>query len=288
MEAEAAVTRRFVALCVLVALGLLAIGVRALAVSDANSLMSAPALVPALVFGLWLSLGVLVYAVRRQRVAVVALAFCLGLTVNVVFIANAAPANAAADNTTDFYMTGASTFGCSGVKNMPQTPPPDSSGGVVYPGGAGVSNTFCSDTFSSAQSLSAGTTVANMYFANSSGTKDCVVQGELFWFHASNSTTTSLGSGTTTIPHNNAAAIDFTWSWATSAVAAFANGDRLEYTLTYTSSGTNCSNTAYDAYYVGFASRITVAMIVPEHVAGLLPLALALPPAARWWKRRRP
>src|SRR2546426_12535429 len=279
-------TRRFVVLSVLVALGLFAIGVRALVVS--NPAVPPIALAGAFILGLWIPLGVLLYAVRRQRVAVVALAFCLGLTVNVAFLANAVPANAAADNTTDFYMTGASTFGCSGVKNMPQAPPPDSSGGVVYSGGAGVSNTFCSDTFSSAQSLSAGTTVANMYFANSSGTKDCVVQGELFWFHASNSTTTSLGSGTTTIPHNNAAAIDFTWSWATSAVGAFANGDRLEYTLTYTSAGTNCSNTAYDAYYVGFASRITVAMIVPEHVAGLLPLALALPSAARWWKRRRP
>jgi hypothetical protein len=287
VEAEAAVTRGFIALCLFVGLALLGIGARALTVLDAGSLTTA-ALVSAFIFGLWVPLALMLYAVRRRRVAVLALAFCVGLSVNVVFLAHAVPANAAADNTTDFYMTGANTYGCSGVKNMPQTAPPDNSGGVVYAGGSGVSNTFCSDTFSSSQSLSAGTTVANMYFANSSGTKDCNVLGELFWFHNSNSTTTSLGSGATTIPHNNAAAIDFSWSWPTSAVAAFADGDRLEYTLTYTSSGTNCNNTAYDAYYVGFASRITVATIVPEGVVGLLPLAASLPFAARWWKRRRP
>ena len=60
---------RFVALSVLVALCLLAIGARALIVADANPLVPPGALVPVFVFGLWLPLAVLLYAVRRQRVA---------------------------------------------------------------------------------------------------------------------------------------------------------------------------------------------------------------------------
>jgi len=35
-------------------------------------------------------------------------------------------------------------------------------------------------------------------------------------------------------------------------------------------------------------SKLTVATVVPEGVAGLLLLAPALPFGARWWKRRRP
>ena len=35
-------------------------------------------------------------------------------------------------------------------------------------------------------------------------------------------------------------------------------------------------------------SKLTVATIVPEGVAGLLLLAPVLPFGARWWKRRRP
>jgi len=34
-------------------------------------------------------------------------------------------------------------------------------------------------------------------------------------------------------------------------------------------------------------SKLTVATIVPEGIAGLLLLAPALPFGARWWKRRR-
>jgi len=282
--------RALVVFAAVITTSLITVGLQAIRAADSAGHADLSVYLGAFVVGMWLPIAMVLYALVRHRIAVVLLAFCVGVSVNVIFVAHAVPANAATTNTSDFYMSGlnGNTFGCTGVKDMYQTGPADSANGSVYSGGAGVSQTFCSDIFSSAQSLSAGTTVANMYFANSSGTKDCNVMGELFWFHASNSTTTSLGSGTTTIPHNNAAAIDFTWSWATSAVAAFADGDRLEYTLTFTSAWSNCSSTAYDAYYVGFASRITVATIVPETVAGLLLLAPALPLATYWWKRRRP
>jgi hypothetical protein len=105
VEAEAPVTRRFIALGVVVALALLAIGACALIVADASSFVTPATLVLSFVFGLWLPLAVLLYAIRRQRVAVVALAFCLGLSVNVVFLGNAVPANAAASNSSTFYWT---------------------------------------------------------------------------------------------------------------------------------------------------------------------------------------
>jgi hypothetical protein len=94
-----------------------------LSVADASLLVPPAALVPAFVFGLWIPLAVLMYAIRRRRVAVVALAFCLGLSVNVVFLAHAVPANAAVDTSNStFYWTLGSGFGCTpGIHNAPQT-----------------------------------------------------------------------------------------------------------------------------------------------------------------------
>src|SRR5439155_10814248 len=121
---------------------------------------------------------VLLYAIRRRRFAVVALAFSLGLTVNVVFLANAVPANAAADNSSDFYLGGVQqTFACGGtIRDMSQTAP-TGGGGFTRPGGAGTAYTWCSDAFASSQSLNAGTTTANLYFSNTSASKDCAIQG---------------------------------------------------------------------------------------------------------------
>jgi len=278
----------FVALGALAALGLIALGLRAMAVADASQQISLAALVSAFVFGMWLPLAILLYAVRRQRVAVIVLAFCLGLSVNVVFLAHAIPANAAADNTSDFFITSGSSFGCGGiVRDLPQTNSGSTRAG--WPGGAGVTYTFCTDTFDSAQSLSAGTTVANLTLSNSNATKDCAVSGELLWWHAATSTTTSLGTpGTTTVPANTNTYTTFTWSWATSGVSAFVNGDSLRFVFSFTSAGSNCNNANLWGTILAQPSKITVATIVPENVAGLLLLAPALPLAARWWKRRRP
>jgi len=290
VEAEAAVMHRrgFAIASALAALGLLAVGGRAMVVVDGSDQISAAALVPAFVFGVWVPLAVLLYAIRRQRVAAVLLAFCLGLSVNVVFLAHAIPANAAADNTSDFFITSGSSFGCGGVvRDMPQTNSGSTRAG--FPGGAGVSYTFCSDTFDSGQSLAAGTTVADITLSNSSASKDCAISGEVLWWHAATSSTTSLGTpGTTTVPANTNTYTTFTWSWATSGVSAFVNGDSLRFVFTFTSGGSNCSNANLWGTILAQPSKITVATIVPEDVVGLLLLAPALPLAARWWKRRRP
>jgi hypothetical protein len=256
-----------------------------MAVAEAN--LTDPAiLVPAFVFGLWIPLAVLLYAIRRQRVAVVALAFCLGLTVNVGFLANAVPANAAADNSTTFYLTLGSGFGCTpGIHNAPQTNVND---GATGPGSAGRTYTDCSDTFSSGQSVQAGTTIANLNFWNTSASKDCTINAELQHYHAASSTVTSLGtSGTITVPANTNTLTAFNWSWSTSA-ATFADGDRLYFLMTFTGSGSNCNNTTLSYTTLANPTYFTLATIVPEYIAGLFPLALALPFAARWWKRRRP
>jgi hypothetical protein len=285
VEAKAPVTRRFVVVCGVVGLALLAIGGRALMVADSSPLVPGAGLAPALVFGLWLPLALLLYAIRGQRVAVVVLAFCLGLSVNVAFLANAVPANAAADNSGTFYWTLGSGFGCtSGTHDAKQTNVND---GATGPGSAGRTYTDCSDTFASSQSLQAGTTVANLNFWNTSASKDCTINAELQHYHAASSTVTSLGtSGTITVPANTNTLTAFNWSWSTSA-ATFADSDRLYFLMTFTGSGSNCNNTTLSYTTLANPTYFTLATIVPEYVAGLLPLALAVPLAARWWKRRR-
>jgi GT2 family glycosyltransferase len=91
------------------------------------------------------------------------------------------------------------------------------------------------------------------------------------------SATTSLGSITT--PTLRSVSI------ATSA-ATFATGERLQLDVSVPNDAVNCGvRLSYDE--AATASKLTVATIVPEGVAGLLLLAPALPFAARWWKRRR-
>ena len=195
------------------------------------------------------------------------------------------PANAAADNSSTFYLTLGSGFGCTaGIHNAPQTNVNDGSTG---PGSAGRTYTDCSDTFSNGQSLQAGTTVANLNFWNTSASKDCTINAELQHYHASGGTVTSLGtSGTITVPANTNTLTAFNWSWSTSA-ATFADNDRLYFLMTFTGSGSNCNNTTLSYTTLANPTYFTLATIVPENVAGLLPLALAVPLAARWWKRRR-
>ena len=69
---------------------------------------------------------------------------------------------------------------------------------------------------------------------------------------------------------------------------AFADGDMLQFLFRFQSSGSNCSNSVAWSTTLAQPSQITVATIVPEGIAALLPLALAVPLAARWWKRRQP
>ncbi|HEV8656755.1 MAG TPA: hypothetical protein VGR85_14705, partial [Candidatus Limnocylindria bacterium] len=93
-----------------------------------------------------------------------------------------------------------------------------------------------------------------------------------------------LGSATASI--SSAGPTLVSASIATPAVT-FADGDRLQVTVIAPSDPVNCaSSISFD--HPTTPSKLTVATIVPEGVAGLLLLAPALPVGLRWWKRRRP
>jgi hypothetical protein len=67
----------------------------------------------------------------------------------------------------------------------------------------------------------------------------------------------------------------------------FLTGDRLAVDVVAPNDAANCAvRISYDS--TSTPSKITVATIVPEGIAGLLLLAPALPLGLRWWKRRRP
>ena len=240
--------------------------------------------------GCVLPLGVVAFALRRRRAASLLLAFAVGLSVNVVYLANAVPANAAANNTNQFWFNNCctQTFACpSGIWDLLQSPAGLTSN-TARTGGAAVSYTYCSDTFSSSQSLQANTTTANFYVTNSSSSKICDFTGELLWYHAASSTTTSLGmSATQTLATNTPPGSQMSFNWATSAVSSFADADRLYFTLTFTSAGSNCSNSQLNTG-INYPSNFTTATIVSEVVVGFLLVAPAIPLAMRWRKLRRP
>ena len=100
---------------------------------------------------------------------------------------------------------------------------------------------------------------------------------------ASNNVT--LGSATTSLGSISSPTLRSV-SISTSA-ATFATGDRLVLEVSVPNDAADCGvRLSYDE--AGTPSKLTVATIVPEGVAGLLLLAPALPFGARWWKRRRP
>jgi hypothetical protein len=106
----------------------------------------------------------------------------------------------------------------------------------------------------------------------------------IFAFKAVASNTTTLGSATTVLGSIASPTLRSV-SISTSA-ATFATGDRLVFELSVPNDS-NCGvRLSYDEASV--PSKLTVATIVPEGIAGLLLLAPALPFGARWWKRRRP
>jgi hypothetical protein len=97
------------------------------------------------------------------------------------------------------------------------------------------------------------------------------------------SAATTLGSTTVQVTGGPALV---SAQFATSSTT-FATGDRLVLDVTVPDDPANCGvAVTYDG--TGAPSKLTVATIVPEGVAGLLLLAPALPLGARWWKRRRP
>jgi len=133
--------------------------------------------------------------------------------------------------------------------------------------------------------LGAGTTSTSVYMWNNSTSKTCNVSFALLWYHAATATTTSLGTGSTSLaPNTPVTPIAVTFA---SLAATFVTNDRLQFSVTFTSPGNTCNNSFFSAGTSTFPSRFVTATIVPEGVAGLLLLAPMLPLGIRVWKSRR-
>ena len=166
-------TRRGVtaAIAFLVAIALVGFFARSFGVAETSGPASSSAVIFAFVLGLWVPLFALIYACARKRVVVVMLAFCVGLSVNVVFLAHATPAAAVTDNSGVFTFqstTPASAYG-AGYQNMVQHYTPSSGTATTCPPAAGANwmCTFNSDSFSAGQSIpSGGTPQADLYLEN--------------------------------------------------------------------------------------------------------------------------
>jgi len=151
------------------ALALVGLGLRSFGVAESNGPASPGAEIFAFVIGVWLPLFALIYAYVRNRVAVVVLAFCVGLSVNLVFLTHAAPAAAVTDNSSVFTFENSTTFSPPNA-NIRQNYTPTSPTATICPGSSGFNwqCSWTSDTFTTGQTLSAGTAQVDLYGSNTS------------------------------------------------------------------------------------------------------------------------
>jgi len=144
--------------------------------------------------------------------------------------------NEAADNKPYFFKatSGNTATNClagSNLWDLPQNYTPSGTGSTV----SNATTTFCSATFAAGASLAAGTSTISGYFDNTSASKSCTITYTLY-----QNGSTSLGTGSATIPANTSTATLFTTSFPSSATT-FATGDRLNLALTWTGGG--CAKT---------------------------------------------
>jgi len=151
-----------------VALALVGVFVRAFSAAESGGRASPVLEIAAFVLGVWVPLFALIYACVRSRVAVVALAFCVGLSVNVVFLTHAMPAAAVTDNSGVFTLKNSSTYDPPRI-DMEQHYTPSGSTATKCPSTGNAYNWTCrfvSDQFSAGQTLTTGTATADLYLAN--------------------------------------------------------------------------------------------------------------------------
>jgi len=175
VEAEAAVRRPvrgrpLLVVASVVGLALVGVFIRAFGAAESGGRASPVLEIVAFVLGVWVPLFALIYACVRSRVAVVALAFCVGLSVNMVFLTHAIPAAAVTDNSSVFTFENSTTFSPPNP-NMRQNYTPTSPSATTCPGAGGY-NWQCawtSDTFTSGQTFSAGSSQVDLYVSNNTG-----------------------------------------------------------------------------------------------------------------------
>jgi hypothetical protein len=172
VEAEAAVTRTrgvgLLGLATAAAVVLIAIGVRSIGIAESSRFVAPVAAIPFFVVGVWLPLLGLIYAVSRRRVAVVALAFLVGLSTNLVFLTHAVPAAAVTDNSGVFTLENSSNYDPPRF-DMEQHYTPTASTATLCPSAGNAYNWTCrfaSDQFSGGDTLNSGTATGDLYLAN--------------------------------------------------------------------------------------------------------------------------
>jgi hypothetical protein len=151
------------------AIVVIALAVRSIGIAESSQLVAPVVAIPLFVLGVGLPLLALIYAVSRRRVAVVALAFLVGLSTNVIFLTHAAPAAAVTDNSSVFTFENSTTFSAPNP-NMRQNYTPTSPSATTCPGAGGFNwqCSWTSDTFTSGQTFSAGTSQVDLYAGNPS------------------------------------------------------------------------------------------------------------------------
>ncbi|HEY3157796.1 MAG TPA: hypothetical protein VGJ78_02450, partial [Vicinamibacterales bacterium] len=145
------------------ALALVGLALRSFGVAEANGVASPLVEILAFVVGVWLPLFALIYACVRNRVAVVVLAFCVGLSVNLVFLTHAMPAAAVTDNSSVFTFKRTTAYVPGNVDMQQNYTPSGASTTCVT---AGTLCTYFSDQFTTGQTLSAGTAQTDLYLSN--------------------------------------------------------------------------------------------------------------------------
>lgn len=230
-------------------------------------------LVVPFIFGTLIPLAVVGYGWFRlhRRVAVCVLAAAIGLSANVVFLANAVPANATAGLTSTFYFRNSTTFGCADLDMIQSAPTSgtDSTLGTWR----NVSRTFCSDTFTSTMSIGTGTVVVTSWWTNTSGGVTCTITFDL------QRNSTSLGTTTLVIPKKTNSATSFTSNIGVTGFT-FADGDRLNLVATGANTA-SCDNATLYYDSTTHDSNMVTTTIVPEAILGLLLVAPILPVAIR-------
>ena len=157
-----------IGLAIAVAFVVIALGVRSIGIAESGQVVAPLVAIPLFVVGVWLPLLALIYAVSRRRTAVVALAFLVGLSTNLVFLTHAAPAAAVTDNSSVFTFENSTTFSPPNP-NMRQNYTPTWPSATTCPGTGGFNwqCSWTSDTFTTGQTLSAGTAQVDLYGSNS-------------------------------------------------------------------------------------------------------------------------
>ena len=271
---------------VLAAAGILAVGamsIRAAAASGAVTVAEL-AVIPGFL-GTIAPLLLVAYAwFKLKRVGLIAFALFFGISANLVFLANSIPADAVADNTSTFTFKATTAFtatNCAGgtLKDMQQGYSSANPTATTF----GTNNgdiTFCSDTFTIPQTMSAGTATVTAYLANTNTRKNCTLTSTM---SVNGVTSITPTPGSVTIPLSTTLSI-FTWTMSTNAVT-FATGDRLVLDIQWPAS--NCANTTLSYDSTSTPSQVTVATIVPEALGGLLLAAPGVPLLIAWRRRRR-